>query len=148
MSRSDLPCFDELMEMNRQNPEKLEALRQQLTNELLRGKSPEQRRSLDQLVFRIEAERSRCKNPLGLCIRLSSMMHDRFWKMAGLLKRLDDGPGLRELEAGLRGEAPERLPEPDRVPDASSSASVGGAVISLEAYRQRVKDNKKPRLPE
>jgi len=133
MSRSDLPCFDELMQMSRQDPDKLEALRLRLTDELLRDKPPEQRRSLEQLAFKIEAERTRCQSPMGLCIRFSNMMHERFWNMAGLLQRLQSGPGIKELEAGFSGGAVFTSAEAE----VKGSFQPGASVVSLAEYRRQ-----------
>ncbi|WP_409522881.1 DUF3135 domain-containing protein [Nitrincola sp. MINF-07-Sa-05] len=140
MSRSDLPCFDELIKMNRQDPDKLEALRLRLTDELLRDKPPEQRRSLEQLAFRIEAERKRCQHPMGLCIRFSNMMHERFWNMAGLLQRLQSGPGIKELEAGIRGAVVtggEIESKDEEKADKKDSTQQSASVVSLDEYRRQ-----------
>ncbi|WP_409522836.1 DUF3135 domain-containing protein [Nitrincola sp. MINF-07-Sa-05] len=119
-----LPCFDEMRDMHRNHPEKLEALRLQLTDEVMRRTAPARKPVLERLVFRIDAERVRCKNSLGLCIRFSNMMHERFWMMSDLLKSFSK---VATSSTGLDGEA---VTSPD-------SHTGGATVVSLSDYRQQ-----------
>ena len=70
-----LPAFDVLVDMARNNPEKLESLRQQLTARVIDGASTEEkRRRLQGLQFRVDMERKRARSPLAATIRISEMM--------------------------------------------------------------------------
>ncbi len=78
---SHLPDFEVLKRMARENPEGLQALRQKLVSEVLDGASPEQRRRLAGLQFRIDVERRRAANPLAATIKLSAMMRDSLLRL-------------------------------------------------------------------
>ena len=78
---SHLPDFEVLKRMARENPEGLESLRQKLIGEVLEGASPEQRRRLEGLQFRIDVERRRAANPLAATIKLSAMMRDSLLRL-------------------------------------------------------------------
>ncbi|QJD57819.1 DUF3135 domain-containing protein [Pseudomonas sp. gcc21] len=73
---TELPSFDELVEMAQKRPEELENLRQRMTDDILRDAPAERRRRLLGIVFRVDAERRRAKNPMQACIRISQMMMD------------------------------------------------------------------------
>lgn len=77
----DLPDFDTLLAMHRENPESLEKLRRRLTRKLLRSAPDSTRRRLEGLQFRIDMELQRATNPTARCIRLSDMMHDSFARL-------------------------------------------------------------------
>ncbi len=78
---SHLPDFEVLKRMAQENPEGLEALRHKLIGELLDRASPEQRRRLEGLQFRIDMERRLAANPLAATIKLSSMMRDSLLRL-------------------------------------------------------------------
>lgn len=89
MNQTALPCFDDLLVLASQHPEQLEQLRSRLTQEILEStQDQDMRRRLEQLVFRINAERCRHTNPLGLCIHFSSLMHDGLYHMQHELEKL------------------------------------------------------------
>lgn len=89
MRQTSLPCFDDLMLLARQHPEQLESLREQLTQEVLESAPDVAMRSrLEQLVFRINAERQRQRSPMALCLKFSSLMHDRLLNMKTELQKL------------------------------------------------------------
>ncbi|WP_404417751.1 DUF3135 domain-containing protein [Marinospirillum sp.] len=76
MSASALPSFDRLLDLARNSPEELERLRLEMTNQIL-DSTPDQgvRLRLEQLAFRIDAERRRGRTPLSLCLHYSNLMH-------------------------------------------------------------------------
>jgi len=75
-SRFTLPAFDALAKLARTDPAALEALRQRLTDDVIRRATNDSaRRRLEGLKFRIEMERRRSRDPLAACIRISAMMH-------------------------------------------------------------------------
>ena len=73
--RRRLPAFDVLVEMARNEPERLEALRQRLTKSIIDNATNEQQRKrLEGLQFRVDVERRRARSPLAATIKLSEMM--------------------------------------------------------------------------
>ena len=81
----DLPEFDKLREMAKQNPEQLEKLRAELCDQLIQEAPEEHRRRLRGLQFRIDMERQRAKSPMAACIAISGMMHDSFDRLRQVL---------------------------------------------------------------
>lgn len=77
----DLPDFDTLLAMHRENSESLEKLRRRLTRKLLRSAPDSTRQRLEGLQFRIDMELRRASNPTARCLRLSDMMHDSFSRL-------------------------------------------------------------------
>ena len=70
-----LPAFDVLVDMARNDPDRLEVLRQQLTAQVIdNASSGHQRKRLEGLQFRIDVERERARSPLAATIKLSEMM--------------------------------------------------------------------------
>jgi hypothetical protein len=88
--RSQLPDFDTLRRMARDNPDGLEALRRKLVDELLDDAGPERRQRLEGLQFRIDMERRRAANPLAATIRLSSMMRDSLLRLQQAINTPED----------------------------------------------------------
>ncbi|OFE12199.1 hypothetical protein PHACT_02835 [Pseudohongiella acticola] len=77
----DLPDFDTLLAMHRDNPEALEKLRRRLTRNILQSAPDSARQRLEGLQFRIDMELRRASNPTARCLRLSDMMHDSFARL-------------------------------------------------------------------
>lgn len=72
----DLPDFDTLLAMYREDPDSLEEIRSELTERLLDRVPDETRRRLEGLQFRINMELRRARTPQARCLKLSTMMHD------------------------------------------------------------------------
>jgi len=73
--RHKLPAFDVLVDMARNDPQKLENLRQRLTRSVIEGADTEHKRKrLEGLQFRVDLERKRARSPLAAAIRISEMM--------------------------------------------------------------------------
>ena len=73
--RRRLPAFDVLVDMARNDPQRLESLRLKLTRSVIEGATTEQKRKrLEGLQFRIDAERERARSPLAATIKISEMM--------------------------------------------------------------------------
>ena len=87
---SDLPDFDTMMAMHRDNPEELERLRAELTGEVLKQAPDEIKRRLKGLQFRINMELRKAKTPQARCIKMSSMMHDAFSELNHRLNHFGD----------------------------------------------------------
>ncbi|MCR9279681.1 MAG: DUF3135 domain-containing protein [Pseudomonadaceae bacterium] len=70
-----LPEFDVLVDMARNDPERLEALRQSMVQSVIESSSDENmRRRLAGVQFRVDAVRRRATTPLSACIQISEMM--------------------------------------------------------------------------
>jgi hypothetical protein len=73
--KSKLPAFDVLVDIARNDPQRLESLRRTLTDDIIKGaNSEQQRKRLEGLQFRVDLERERARSPLAACIRISEMM--------------------------------------------------------------------------
>lgn len=85
---SDLPSFETLKAMAEEKPEALEALRQELTQEIVESApSMERRRRLEGLNFTIEMNRRKASNPMHSCLLISQLMWDSALTMAEELKK-------------------------------------------------------------
>ena len=70
-----LPAFDVLVDMARNDPQRLEKLRRKLTQNVIAGATTEQKRKrLEGLQFRVDLERRRARSPLAATIKISEMM--------------------------------------------------------------------------
>lgn len=78
---ADLPDFDTLMQLHKEDPEALERLRHELATELMNRASADTRRRLEGLQFRINMELRRAGNPAARILRLSGMMQDAFHEL-------------------------------------------------------------------
>ena len=74
----ELPDFDYLKSLARDNPEALEALRRDLCQRLIDRAPARLRQRLNGLMFKIEMETRRSKNAIHSCVTLSRMMMDSF----------------------------------------------------------------------
>ena len=73
--RRKLPAFDVLVDMARNDPDRLEKLRQRLTRHVIDGAASEdKKRRLEGLQFRVDMERRKAGSPLAATIRISEMM--------------------------------------------------------------------------
>ena len=73
--RHKLPAFDVLVDMARNDPQRLEKLRLKLTRSIIEGAATEQKRKrLEGLQFRVDIERKRARSPLAATIKISEMM--------------------------------------------------------------------------
>lgn len=92
----DLPDFDTLLAMYRDNPESLDKLRRRLTRKALRSAPDSTRQRLAGLQFRIDMELQRASNPTARCIRLSDMMHESFSRLNHCLHHPFDEVNARQ----------------------------------------------------
>ena len=77
--------FDELQRLAQDNPDKLEQLRIQWSEQLIQSAPKTYRRKLRGLQFQIDMNRRKAKTPLAACISLSGMMHDSFDRLRASL---------------------------------------------------------------
>ena len=92
--KSRLPGFDTLVDMARNDPDRLESLRRSLTDAVIAEAScDDTRRRLQGLQFRVDMERRRAATPLAATIRISErgagMIRIFFGERAKVLPRLD-----------------------------------------------------------
>lgn len=94
MSHQQLPDFDAMARMAREEPEALEALRLRMIEALIEEAGPERSRRMRGLQFQIDMARKRSQNPMAACIRISAMMQT----------------SLLELQRALNNEAGDTAP--------------------------------------
>ncbi len=106
---NELPEFDVLVEMARSDPQRLERLRQQLTNNVI-DNQPDQlkKRRLKGLAFTIDMERKRANTPMQATIKLSEMM---CWKLAELNRAFIEPEETNETEAATSAKVVELRPK-------------------------------------
>jgi hypothetical protein len=85
-----LPDFDALVELAETDPPALEALRDRLTNQVIKGAtSTGAQRRLRGLKFRIDAERRRSSDPMTACLRISKLMYESLAELKWALEAPD-----------------------------------------------------------
>ncbi len=96
MARHELPDFDTLVAMHKEDPQALDKVRADLTGELINNASDDVRRRLEGLQFRINMELRRARTPEARCIKMSSMMHESFAELNHRLHHPYSPPPPRE----------------------------------------------------
>lgn len=89
MVRVELPGFDTLRYLAEHDPDRLELLRNALTEMLIARSPAESRQRLRGLQFQINARVKLASNPIAACLAVSSMMHDT---LSQLQRTLVEGP--------------------------------------------------------
>ncbi|OZG72152.1 hypothetical protein BTA51_17520 [Hahella sp. CCB-MM4] len=74
----ELPNFDLLLEMAQKRPEELEALREQMVENVISSARSEYQNRLRGLQFQIDMTRAKSKTPLAACMRISELMYESF----------------------------------------------------------------------
>ncbi len=110
----ELPDFDKLLEMARQRPDELEALREQMVENVISSARTEYRHRLRGLQFRIDMTRAKSKTPLAACLRISELMHKSFSELHFYLNEPMETHELRQ-----------------------SRQEVPATVVNLQEYRER-----------
>ena len=82
--------FDEWMALYEADPEAFEQRREQLIRTTIESAPDQHQRRLNGLQFQIDMERRRADSPLQSCMRISSMMWERFDEMRGHLNELSN----------------------------------------------------------
>lgn len=103
MIRVELPGFDTLRYLAEHDPERLELLRNALTEMLILRSPAESRQRLRGLQFQINARVKLARTPVAACLAVSAMMHDT---LTQLQRMLVDGPD----EAVVQQESARVLP--------------------------------------
>lgn len=79
------PSFDELVQIARENPEQLEALRQQKVKEIIDAAPENLKPRLRGIQFQVDCHRRIHKNPLASCISISRMMRESLDELNNVL---------------------------------------------------------------
>jgi hypothetical protein len=88
---SELPKFDELMKLAQNNPEALEALRQEHVDALINNAPEIDKTRLRGLQFQIDSQRKiHHHSPMGACLKISKMMHESFADLRVHLNKLSN----------------------------------------------------------
>ena len=94
----DLPDFDYLLELAENNPEELDALRCRYNQQLIDAAPDRLKRRLNGLLFKIDMEKLRSKNPTQCCINISRLMMDSF---VDLQSSIVDTAMIKSTETGV-----------------------------------------------
>lgn len=81
--------FDQWSLLARQDPERFEAMRAEMIEELLAAASEKYQRRLRGLQWQIDQVRARSSNPMAACLSLSKMMWETFAGEGGLVQALN-----------------------------------------------------------
>lgn len=101
MVRVELPGFDTLRYLAEHDPDRLELLRNALT-EMLIARSPEEsRHRLRGLQFQINARVKLARNPIAACVAVSAMMHDTLDQLQRTLCEGPDEPVVHNRSARI-----------------------------------------------
>ncbi len=80
--------FDEWCRLHEEDPRRFDLYRLKLLDDLIAAAPPASRPRLRGLMFKMEGESRRCKNPLHYNLRLSAMMMEMLDEMRRQLARL------------------------------------------------------------
>lgn len=70
--------FDEWMTLYKDDPDEFERRRTAMVNAVISQAPKDHQRRLNRLQFQVDMERRRTNNPLSSCLKISSMMRDKF----------------------------------------------------------------------
>ncbi len=97
----DLPDFDTLVTLHKEQPEELERIRTELTDAILENTTGDSRRRLQGLQFRINMELRRARTPEARFVKISSMMHEAFAELNHVLHHPEE-PGAADVNREAR----------------------------------------------
>lgn len=83
----ELPDFDQLRLLADTNPEELESLRLAYSQKLIDSAPERLKKRLNGLMFIINMEARRSKNPMRNCIKISQLMMDSFVDLKDILNK-------------------------------------------------------------
>jgi hypothetical protein len=108
---TELPEFDQLLELAQADPAGLEQLRVELCERVIKRAPEPCRRKLRGLQFRIDMQRRKARSHMAACITISGMMHDAFDQ---LRESLHEAAGLKinapKVQASAGGRPAKVLP--------------------------------------
>jgi hypothetical protein len=86
---SDLPAFDDLVSLAKEDPKALETLRQTQVEKLIRNAPSGSQRRQRGIQFQIDAHRQlHAHSPMGSCLKISELMHESFAELRGWLNKM------------------------------------------------------------
>lgn len=102
----ELPNFDELVTLAQENPDALEALRQEHIDAIINSANSDNQQRLRGLQFQIDAQRQIHKSsPMGSCMKISQLMHECFAELRGHLNQISGANDpLREFSRAIEAE--------------------------------------------
>jgi hypothetical protein len=80
--------FDEWAKLARENPDAYEDMREKMIQEVIDSTSPEIKRRMQGLQWKIDQIRSTSTNPMSSCLKISQMMWDNVLGEDGLLDHM------------------------------------------------------------
>lgn len=89
--QSQWPTVDELIRLNTENPDELEALRQREIERLICAASHHSQKRLRGLQFQIDARRNTSRTSMSACLVISRMMMDSFHELNDALNNAKNG---------------------------------------------------------
>jgi len=87
----EFPDFDYLRSLAENNPQELNNLSERFSQQIIASAPERNKRRLEGLLFQINMERRRSKNPMHACISISRMMMDSYSDLQKAMIGLRDG---------------------------------------------------------
>ncbi len=103
---NDLPDFEVLSKMAKEDPKGLEELRLKVINSIIDSAPEHHQRKLRGLQFKIDMEREKAKNPMAACIKISQMMHESFTQLRDALKDAQENHIKQLRQINIRNKKP------------------------------------------
>lgn len=86
---SDLPSFDNLVCLAKEDPKALEALRQMQVEQIINNAPEAIQQRLRGLQFQVDAHRQlHSHSPMGSCLKISELMHESFAELRAWLNKM------------------------------------------------------------
>jgi predicted transcriptional regulator len=95
----NLPPFEEMMLMAKENPEQLEELRLSMCEEVIKSAPIENQKKLKGLQFKINATILSSSNALSSCVKISKMMNESFLDLNDSLNNFINGKKKLDLSS-------------------------------------------------
>ncbi len=114
--------FDDWAELAKRDPEAFERRRDQVVSEVCGHMNVDSAPAIAGIRWRIDIERKRCTTPMQLCLRLSSLMWDRY---------LDMNDALNDSLLQKEHNRPRSMPHPESalLRHGCDGSDAGGAVL-------------------
>lgn len=102
--------FDDWMALHARDPEAFEARRQAWVDQVIDSAPVEYQRRLRGLMFQVDMERRRSSNPMDACLRISSLMWDKFGDLKSHLNAMANPQQSEQISLRVeRGDAAQVL---------------------------------------
>lgn len=90
--------FDEWQELYQTSPEEFEARRLQWCEQIIKDAPQDYQRRLSGLLFQINMEKRRSKNPMDSCLRVSGLMWNKLLELRSELQGLVHSPASTQVK--------------------------------------------------